>query len=217
VLEFPVSPISPSDFFEGYVAEAYGRRGLAAAFAGRELMLGVLLEGEGGGEWLYVFANGELEVRAGSRAAAALTWIQSVEDWRGALWEGRGGIVAEKLLGLLRRGSGSSLEAAGPRAPDTGSQKLLERLAEIDGLMRTVVTGGPHGDWSTAFRFGPGEISEKADTTISIRHADAEALARRELEPLAAFLAGKIAVAGNMLLVMQLQAIVAGLGAKGDS
>ena len=89
--------------------------------------------------------------------------------------------------------------------------------AEAIPSVRAVVTGGPEGDWSTAFRFGPGEIPQEADTTISIHHDDAEALARRELEPLAAFLAGRIAVAGDMLLVMQLQAIVAGLGGGGDS
>jgi len=212
VVEFPASPISASEFFEGYVAEVAGERGWSGAFAGGELAFGVLLEGDGGGEWLYVLKGGQLEIRVGSRADAALTWVQSVEDWRGALWQGRGGFFAEKLLGLVSGGAGGALAAVTRRAPGADQPALLRELAKVDGLLRTVVTGGPQGDWSTAFRFGPGEVREEADTTLSIHHEAAEALARRELAPLAAFLAGKISVSGDMLRVMKLQAIVAGSG-----
>jgi len=43
-------------------------------------------------------------------------------------------------------------------------------------------------------------------TTVTIAHADAEALGRGELDPMQAFMAGKIQIAGDMGLMMQMQA-----------
>jgi hypothetical protein len=89
----------------------------------------------------------------------------------------------------------------------------LEQLSALDGVVRAVITGGPAGDWSAAFKFGPGEIPEKATATISIHHDAAAAVARRELGLLDAFMAGRISVEGDLQFVMQVQATL--LGAAG--
>jgi putative sterol carrier protein len=205
VAEFPASPISPAEFLESFVTDAFSELDLPEALKRLDLQLGVRLDGEGGGEWLYTLRGGALEVAAGSREKAAFTLIQSVDDWRGALWEGRSGVVAERALALLRAVGRRALAERAADDPDPGG---LERLAALDGVMRAVVTGGPTGDWSTAFKFGPGEIPAEPTTTLSIHYDDAVALARREISPLEAFLAGRISVAGDMLLVMQVQAIL---------
>ncbi len=44
-------------------------------------------------------------------------------------------------------------------------------------------------------------------TTVSVSAADAAALERGELDPMQAFMAGRIQVAGDMTLLMQMQAI----------
>jgi hypothetical protein len=206
VAAFPPSPISPADFLEGYLAERFSELDLPEAVKRLDLTLGVRLDGDGGGEWLFALRDGALEVAAGSREEAAFTVTQSVEDWRGALWEGRGGVVAGRLLELFRRGAPSALRAPGP-APDLAA---LERLSALDGLVRGVVTGGPAGDWSIAFKLGPGEIPEAATATISIHHDDAAAVARRELGLLDAFMAGRISVEGDLQFFMQVQATLLG-------
>ena len=203
MVAFPPSPISPADFLEGYVAERFSELDLPEAALRLDLTLGVRLDGEGGGEWLYTLRGGALEVAAGSREEAAFTVIQSVDDWRGALWEGRGGVVAERVFGWFRRGAPSASWAHAP-TPDPG---VFERLSALDGVLRAVVTGGTAGDWSTALKFGPGEIPEAATTTVSIHRDDAAALARREIGLLEAFVTGRISLDGDLQFVMQLQAI----------
>jgi hypothetical protein len=209
VPEFPPSPVSPAEFLEGYVTEVFSELELPEAVKRLDLRLGVRLEGEGGGEWLYTLRDGALDVVAGSCDEAVLTVIQTVDDWRGALWEGRGGIVAERTMAMFRTGA---LVVLGGRVSAAADPDVFGRLAALDGVMRAVVTGGPAGDWTTAFKFGPGAIPDEATTTISVHHDDAVAMARREITPLEAFLAGRINVAGDMLLVTQLQAIVLGAG-----
>jgi putative sterol carrier protein len=58
-----------------------------------------------------------------------------------------------------------------------------------------------------ACKIGPGPIPEQATTTISSSAADAEALERGELDPMQAFMSGRMRVAGDMTLMMQMQAI----------
>jgi putative sterol carrier protein len=203
VAEFPASPVSPSEFLEGYVAKALGERQLPDSLRDLDLALGLRLEGEGGGEWLCTLANGGFAIVPGSREAAVLTVIQSVEDWRGALWEGRGGVVSERARRLFQSSNVARLADDVP-AP---SAESIRKLAELGGTLRAVVTGEPAGEWSAAFKFGPGAIPAEPTTTVSIDHRDVAALANRELAPLEAFLAGRINIAGDMVLLIQLQAI----------
>lgn len=208
--EFPKSPQAPDEFFERTIPAMFAARRRRDALTGSEVSFGVLLEGKGGGEWIYALREGKLEVRAGSRAEAALTLIQSVADWRGALWEQRGGIVAERALGLLRGSASPANSKTARAAAGLADPALLGKLAGLDALLRTVVTDAPAGDWSLSFKFGPGEIPAEATTTVSIHYEDADALARRELKPLEAFLAGRIGIAGNLVFAMKLQALAAG-------
>jgi hypothetical protein len=71
VIAVPPSPISPADFLEGYVAERFSELDLAEAVERLDLTLGVRVDGESGGEWLYTLRGGVLEVLAGSREEAA--------------------------------------------------------------------------------------------------------------------------------------------------
>ena len=93
----------------------------------------------------------------------------------------------------------------------------LGQLALLDGLIRVVVTGGEGGDWSTAFKLGPGEIPDEATTTITISAEDAAALQSGELDPMQAFMSGKVMVAGDMTLMMQMQAVAMQAAQQGGS
>ncbi len=157
------------------------------------------LEGEGGGEWVLHLRGGGLEVRPGPRNEAAFTLVQSVADWRGALFEGRGGPFGRQAAGLFRPG-----EAAGSGPELTPA--ILDQLRALRGLIRMVVSG-PGGDWSVAFQLGPGDIPAEPTTTLTVSEEDAAAMERGELDPLQAFMAGRVRIAGDMALLMQMQAI----------
>ena len=208
--ELPERPLAPAEFFERFLPEAFARTDAGAALRELELALGVRLEGEGGGEWLLRLGGGALAVEPGVRDAALLTLVQSVADWRGALWEGRGGAFGRYAARLFQPGVGAALGALGLGGafPD-GLRSQLESLA---GVLQVCLTGGAGGDWSLGVKLGPGEIPAEPSTTVTLSAADADALLRGELGALEAFMGGRIQVAGDVALLMQLQALQLELG-----
>ena len=204
--ELPAEPVSPREFMEQLVP---GLLSAASSVAGvhaldGELAFGVRLDGEGGGEWVVRWSRESVTVVAEPRGSAAITWIQTVEDWRGTLWGGRGGVFGRRVTALLRR---PDRARSGPSPGGASARVVMEQLASLDGVIRIRVTGGTGGDWATAIKLGPGDIPVEPTTTVSVSASDAEALARGELDPLQAFMSGRIRVTGDMALVMQIQVI----------
>ena len=128
-------------------------------------------------------------------------------DWRGALWEGRGGVIGRAAAGLFRPGSNAGAAAGPGNMGAAPSPAAMEQMRALNGLVRIVVQGGEGGDFAVGFKLGPGAIPPQATATLSMTAADAAAMERGELDPLAAFMAGRVRVEGDMTLVMQMQAI----------
>ena len=202
--EFPSEPLSASEFFEAFLPRAFAETGLGETLAVLDVPLGVRLEGDGGGEWLLHVRSGCLRVEAGSRAAAAFSVVQSVEDWRGALWEGRGGAIGRHAAGIFRPGGGVDSRIGELVAP---SAAALAQMQGLSGLVRVAILGGEGGDWILGVMLGPGEIPAEATTTVSLRAEDADAMVRGDLAPLEALMGGRIQIAGDLTLLMQIQAI----------
>jgi len=207
--EFPESPMPAEAFLEDWLPRAFAELEHPPGTADVDVKLGVKLEGEGGGEWVFHLDRGTLRVTPGARDETAFTVVQSVEDWRGALWEGRGGVFGQQAVALFRPGAGDAASAGGGMSMGAAapSPAALQQLASLDGLMRMLVAGGPGGDWRVDFKLGPGAIPDEPTTTITVAAEDADAMARGELDPMQAFMAGRVQVAGDMALMMQVQAI----------
>lgn len=203
--EFPASPIPPKEFMESWLPEAFADTELPPGSEGVDVKLGVRLDGSDGGEWVVHLRQGSMAVAATARDEAAFTVVQSVEDWRGALWEGRGGAFGQGAVAMFKPGATAS--GGGPMGAAAPSPAALQQMQSLDGVIRMVVAGGDAGDWSVAFKLGPGAIPEEATTTVTVTAEDADAMARGELDPMQAFMAGRIQVAGDMALMMQMQAI----------
>lgn len=203
--DFPASPIAVSEFMESWFPTAFSEADLPPGAEDVQVKLGVKLDGDGGGEWLFHIEGQQMRVEPGSRAGAAFTIVQSVDDWRGALWEGRGGAIGKGAATMFRPGEAASQSAAGaPGAPSAGALGEMEKL---DGVIRMVVAGGEGGDWSVDFKLGPGDIPAEPTTTITVSAEDAAAMETGELDPMTAFMSGRMQVAGDMTLMMQMQAI----------
>lgn len=198
--QLPPAGTPAKEFFEVHVPRAYQAATLPDEASQVDVTLGVKLEGEGGGEWRIQLKGGEIAVSSGSTEEAAFTVIQTVEDWRGALWEGRGGAFGKQSRSLFEPGAGGG--GAGAMPPGA-----LAQLQMLRGVIKMVVGGGPGGDWAVAFKLGPGPVPEQPTTTVSITADDASALERGELDPMQAFMSGRIQIAGDMTLLMQMQAI----------
>jgi len=204
--EFPKHPVPPAELIEGWLPRAFAEADLPEDVRASAMRLGLRLEGAGGGEWVLSIEKGDLRVNATARDDTAFTFVQSVDDWRGALWEGRGGAIGKAAAGLFRPGAASA--AAGPAAMGGApSPAALEQMRSLDGLVRIVVRGGQGGDFAVGFKLGPGPIPAQPSATLSLDASDAAAMERGDLDPLAAFMAGRIRIEGDMGLVMQMQAI----------
>ena len=199
--QLPPPGTSAQEFFEVHVPRAFSAADLPDDAKQLDLTLGVKLDGEGGGEWRLHLKNGELTVDSGSTEDAAFTVLQSVADWRGALWEERGGAFGKQSRSLFDPGSG------GAGGPGSMSPAALTQLQMLRGVIKMVVSGGAGGDWAVAFKLGPGPAPAEPTTTVSVTAEDASALERGELDPMQAFMSGRIQIAGDMTLLMQMQAI----------
>jgi len=202
--DFPSVPLPATEFLESWFPGAFASAPAPPGAEEVDVRLGILLQGEGGGEWVLHLDHGMLRVEAGSREEAAFTYVQSVADWRGALWEGRGGAVGEGAAQFFKPGAPAANAGQLGGAPPASALSEMEKL---DGLIRMVVTGGEGGDWSVAFKLGPGAIPPEPTTSVRITAEDALALQKGELDPMAAFMGGKMQVTGDMTLMMQMQAI----------
>ena len=204
--EFPKHPVLPAELLERWLPRAFAEADLPADVRASAMRLGLRLEGAGGGEWVLSIEKGDLRVNAAPRDDTAFTFVQSVDDWRGALWEGRGGAIGKAAAGLFRPGAANA--AAGPAAMGGApSPAALEQMRSLDGLVRIIVRGGTGGDFAVGFKLGPGPIPAQPSATLSLDANDAAAMERGELDPLAAFMAGRIRIDGDRGLVMQMQAI----------
>ncbi len=205
--DFPDSPLSPAEFLEDWFPRAFAAADVPDEVKAVELLLGVKLEGQGGGEWLFQMQGGDIVVRAEPRTEAAFTVVQTVDDWRGALWEGRGGAIGRTAAKVFRPSELRTGEP-GPAGLSAPGPAALARMRSLDGLVRMIVSGAEGGDWGVGFKLGPGEIPAEASTTVTVTADDASAMERGEFNPLEAFMAGRIQVDGDVALLMQMQAAV---------
>nr|MDJ0789335.1 SCP2 sterol-binding domain-containing protein [Myxococcota bacterium] len=207
--DFPASPIAASEFMESWFPSAFAEADLPPGAEDVQVKLGVKLEGDGGGEWLFHIEGQNMQVEAGSRDGAAFTIVQSVADWRGALWEGRGGAIGKGAATMFRPGEAAA-QGSGPGGAQMGGAPTATALGEmekLDGVIRMVVAGGEGGDWAVDFKLGPGEIPAEPTTTVTVSAEDAAAMETGELDPMTAFMSGRMQVTGDMTLMMQMQAI----------
>ncbi len=198
--ELPPAGTPPKEFFEVHIPRAYAAAELPEDARQVETTLGIRLHGEGGGDWVFTLSAGSLSVQQGTVEEAAFSVVQSIDDWRGALWEGRGGAFGRQSRAMFEPGGGAG-------APGAMPPSALAQLQALSGMIRMVVAGGEGGDWAVAFKLGQGPVPDEATTTVTIAACDAEAMEKGELDPMQAFMTGRIQVAGDMTLLMQMQAI----------
>jgi len=194
-----------------FVPHVLAQGPLAGMAGATPVRLGVKLEGDDGGEWVIQLEQAGPSVREASREDTPFTLVQTVADWRGALWEGRGGAFGAQATALFK-GTAALPESAGGAVSAPGavlpSAAAIQQLGALDGLIRMVVTGGAGGEWSTGFKLGPGPIPAEPKTKIVISDEDARAMQEGALDPMQAFMGGKMKVIGDMALMMQMQAII---------
>ena len=201
----PPRDTTPERFFEEWLPGVF-----AEAFAGKardlpvDTRVRVKLDGEGGGAWDLEVREGKLLVAPAGGVEPPVTIAQTVADWR-----------------AVAVGEDGAVDLAPPQASpldllflDPASRQLLATLrgtvrfevtgyrSEPPGSLRSPAEGGR--TWRLDVKFGTAPAGAAPDATITV---DAETYAKlraRAMQPPEAFFQGKIKLAGNTGLAMQL-------------
>lgn len=201
----PEAPVSPREFIEEVIPSLFAEVELDDEAEQVDLKVGVRLDGPEGGEWTLHFVEGELGIIDGLAPDCGLTILQSVADWRSAIWEARPGLVADGIREIAELGPAGLAEASRARGP--GNPKALRELETLPGRIDAIVAGEGVPDWRIAVHIGPGPIAETPQATLMIGSVEAESLRVGELHPLEALITGKLRLEGDLGLILRLQAI----------
>ncbi|MBK7947323.1 MAG: SCP2 sterol-binding domain-containing protein [Deltaproteobacteria bacterium] len=213
---FPAEPVEPRVFVEDVIPSLFVDLELSPEERAAELRVGIVLRGEGGGEWTLHFVEGELGIRSVRAPECDLTIVQRVEDWRSALWEGRPAFVADALELLLQPGAvgirpglrpGMAGLASMPDPQTVAELRALRGLLEIRVASEAVGDGDGEGDWCLAVQLGPGALATTPDATIALGAEQAEAIHRGAIHPIEALITGQLRLEGDLGLILQLQAL----------
>lgn len=206
--QLPPDPVSPREFLEDVVPALFAEAELGEQEQALDLKIGICLEGDDGGAWTLHFVEGELGITRGRQDDCALTLLQSVTDWRAALWEGRPALVADLARIVLTQGPGA-LSAPGTPSPAIAARNpmALQGLSELHGLIEGIVATEAAPDWRLGVMLGPGPIPATPQAVIRIGAEQAEAIRRGDLHPIEALIGGQLRLEGDLGLILQLQAI----------
>lgn len=98
----------------------------------------------------------------------------------------------------------------------SASEAFRKSAGSASAKLQQVVTG-PDGDRRYWIKLQGGEVDmgqgdiESPDCTITQDYDTAVAMAKSEINPVSAFMSGRLKVAGNMMLLMQLQGAISEL------
>ena len=86
-----------------------------------------------------------------------------------------------------------------------------ELKQEVDGIFQFDITGEAGGSWTIDLKNDAGGVSsgvsEAAECVITVADQDFRDIMQRQLDPMTAFMTGRIRVAGDVGLATKLQAL----------
>jgi sterol carrier protein 2 len=185
----PPKDITPKRFFEEWLpAQLAGARGF------KPMTIRVHLDGEGGGAWDLKVSDGGLEVAPRApkdNGEAHVTVAQTVADWR-----------------AIAVGEPGAVDLAPPQSSptdilflDAQAQSLID---QVKGTVRFEVTGYNGRTWQLDVKFGAAAAKAEPDATISVDAETYGQILARTLPPPQAYFQGKVQMAGDVNLAMQL-------------
>lgn len=183
---------SPADFFTKELPAQF-----ADAAEGIDEGPGhICFEVTGEGLWSVGITGGEIAVTEGRHDDTLIQVTLDGSDW-------------EKALTRMQEGGiGPISTDGGGMAAMMGNPQVATTLKAAQGTLKVVTTDGDQSDW-VAVTFGGAEPNIDAPrATLTMPRDVAEQMSRGEANPQELFMSGKIQIAGDMMMLMQLAPIL---------
>jgi len=191
--------IAPVDFFS-LVETALKDEPAPANAAPEKLVINV--SGDGGGTWAMGFEGGRLAITQGEAGSPPLQVTLSADDLRA--------FIAGSIRDAIKAKAGGKSIDAKQIAKIYRITAKTEQVKAYSGDLSLVVENGGQSHKLTLTFGGKAPNTASPTTTISIALEDFMAMLGGELNPQAAFFAGKIRLDGDMNLAMGLAAMAMG-------
>ncbi len=190
--------ITPAQFFD-LVAAALANEPAPAGAAPDKLVIHV--GGDDGGVWNLGFEGGGLKIATGAAAAPPLQLSMTSDDLRA--------FIAGSIRDAIRARAGGRTIDASQLAKLFRITNKTEQVKAYTGDLQMVLEGP--ATYRLTLTFGGNTPTPEAPTTtVTFTLDDFLAILGGELQPQAAFFAGKIRLDGDMNLAMGLMALAVG-------
>ncbi|NQT74626.1 MAG: SCP2 sterol-binding domain-containing protein [Chloroflexi bacterium] len=194
--------ITPARFFEEWLpsqVESFGEL-LEVYSEGISFAVSVKVTGDGGGEWTTGLSDGKPLFTSGLDPQALATITVSEEN------------LVQSVTGQLDhlRAETPDMPADADLSPETIKQRavdLINSLKEIEGSLHASVDGADP-PLQVTVKFA-GEMKDPPDCDVRIKLEDVQRMASGDLDPMGAFMAGKIQIEGDASVLLQLFALMA--------
>jgi hypothetical protein len=151
--------------------------------------------GDGGGEWSCSLSKDGLKIETGLRDDAVVTVRLPVKGFVSA------------VTGELKMGPPGGAKAPSPEQAPGLIKDALTSLRQINGILRYHLEDADKGDFVVDVKFA-GPMKDDADVSVTMARETAENMAKGELNPQAAFMAGQVQISGDMTILMQLMPLM---------
>jgi hypothetical protein len=189
----PPRDIDAGRFFTEWLPREFGNEFGPGKRAASDITVAVNLDGDGGGHWILDVKGGVLSVRQAGQPGPdpVVTMRQTVADWR-----------------AVAVGEEGAIDLAPPQASpldvlfvDHASRQVM---SAVKGTVRFEVTGYNGRTWWMQVKFGPQAEAPQPDATIGVDADTYSKMLAKKLAPPEAYFSGKIRLAGDTSLAMQL-------------
>lgn len=200
----PQIPEAPKDitvakFFKEWLPEQFKQFADLVKQFGGDITAGMSfkIEGDKGGDFSTVIDKGDFKVADGLADDAIVTLVMSDKNFLAV-------VTGERKMALQPPGGGRE-----PKPEEIPGQlkNTIDTLKNVNGMLQFKVTDEKEGDFDVKVKFA-GPMKDDPDVSITVAKEDADAMASGELNPQAAFMAGKIQIDGDMGLLMSMMPLM---------
>jgi len=196
-IKFAPKDITPKKFFEEWLLpQAEPFKAFLPMLGELAATLAVRVAGPEGGEWSCRLDKNGLKVAPGLKDDAVITLSLDTKNFLAA-------VTGELKMGAPQ---GGSRKAPPPEQIPGRIAQTLESLRQVKGQLRYHLND-PAGDFIVDIKFA-GPLKDAPDAEVIMNREIAEGMAKGEVDPQQAFMAGKIRIEGDLSLLIQLMPLM---------